>query len=353
VILRVDRDGDPASGNPLTPYCSHNPAVTCSVDGDCGAGNTCFTQVARYFAYGVRNGFGMAFDPMTGELWDTENGPGPPAFDEVNLVAPGFNSGWRDEMGPACCGTSGGGDGPPLLTIPGSAYSEPEFSWRNAVAPTAIVFPALCNLGPLNDDAAIVGDVNNGRLYRFPLNDARDAFDLGGLAGLGDLVADDASERDRVLLGTGFFATDLEMGPDGALYAVSIFNGAVYRISNPGRNFFTLPPCRVFDTRSGAPLSHNVERVFTVGGTCGIPAGARAVAANVTVTQATATGHLTLFPGNLPPPAVSTLNFSIGQTRANNAVLSLATDGDGDIRGLAVIPGGTVHVIVDVVGYFE
>ena len=354
VILRLNQDGTAAAGNPLSPYCSNNPAQTCAVDGNCTPG-TCQTKVASYFAYGVRNGFGMGIDPITGELWDTENGPGPPAFDEVNLVAPGFNSGWRDEMGPACCGTSGGGT-PPLFTIPGSAYSDPEFSWRNAVAPTAIVFPALCNLGPLNDDAAIVGDVNNGRLYRFPLNDTRDAFDLAAIPGLGDLVADDATERDRVLLGTGFFATDLEMGPDGALYAVSFVFGAVYRISNPGRDFFTVPPCRVVDTRNpagpfgGPALASGVERVFTLAGQCGVPSTAKAVSLNATVTQSAGGGFLTLFPGNLVAPGTSNINFSIGQTRANNAVVHLSTNGSGQIR---VVASSSTHRILDVNGYFQ
>jgi aldose sugar dehydrogenase len=352
VILRLEQDGDAAPGNPLLPYCSNNPAQTCSTNANCTPG-TCQTKVASYFAYGVRNGFGLAFDPATGNLWDTENGPGGPAFDEVNLVAPGFNSGWRDVMGPQVGGTNGGGDLGAFFVIPGSAYSDPEFSWRNAIAPTAILFPVGSNLGPSYDAVVLVGDVNTDDIYRLPLDAARTGFALASFPGLGDLVADDATERDRLLIGTGFGGvTDLEVGPDGDVYAVSIGNGNVYRISNPGHDFHTLTPCRVVDTRSGAALQNGVERVFTVGGTCGVPTPARAVSVNVTVVGPTGAGHVTVFPGNLTVPSTSTINFSAGQTRANNLMAPLATDGAGTLRALAVVAGGgTVHLILDVNGW--
>jgi len=178
---------------------------------------------------------------------------------------------------------------------------------------------------------------------------------------LNDLVALNNAEADLVRLGTGFPAvTDLEMGPDGNVYVVAIAAGAVYRIrSAPPRDFFSLTPCRVVDTRNpagsfgGPALSSGVERVFVLAGQCGIPTNASAVSLNVTVTQPTAAGHVTLFPGNFAAPSTSTLNFSGGQTRANNLVLSLATDGDGDISAQATNPGGTVHLIIDVNGYFQ
>jgi Tol biopolymer transport system component len=122
-------------------------------------------------------------------------------------------------------------------------------------------------------------------------------------------------------------------------------------------SFFTLPPCRLLDTRQagqGPALASGAEEVWTLHGTCGIPATARAVAVNVTVTQATAAGHLTLFAGDLAAPATSTINFGAGQTRANNAVLPLATNGAGTLGVRPfVLAGGTVHLIVDVAGYFE
>jgi hypothetical protein len=132
-------------------------------------------------------------------------------------------------------------------------------------------------------------------------------------------------------------------------------------VATSGLKFFTVAPCRVADTRNpngpqgGPALSQGVQRVFPVGGFCGVPTAARAVSFNVTVTGPSGGGVLRFGPGtcnNLP--LTSTINFSTGQTRANNAVLSLATDGSG---GLAVLPtiggGGTVQLIIDVNGYFN
>lgn len=123
----------------------------------------------------------------------------------------------------------------------------------------------------------------------------------------------------------------------------------------PGGNhdFYTLTPCRLLDTRSGSDpfAAGSVELVFPAFGPCGVPYGARAVAVNVTVTQASASGNLRLYPAGMPVPLVSTINYGAGQTRGNNAVVSLSSYG-----GLAVKVGqasGTVHVIIDVFGYFE
>ena len=90
----------------------------------------------RYYAYGIRNSFGLAFDPVTGNLWDTENGPD--VYDEINIVKPGFNSGWIQVMGPISRNT-GITEGQ-LVNFPGSHYADPVFSWRNPVAVTDIEF---------------------------------------------------------------------------------------------------------------------------------------------------------------------------------------------------------------------
>lgn len=230
VILRVQQDGTPAPGNPFVPYCSGTTTQTCPSGGGCPAGQSCISRVARYVAYGVRNSFGMALDPVTGFLWDTENGPG--SFDEINLVAPGLNSGWVPIMGPDSRDSNGVGD---LFTMPGgaSAYSDPEFSWLDPVAVTSIVFPNNSALGPAYNGVALVGDFNVGNLSRFPLTPQRTGFALSGLTGLADLVADNAAERDLVRLGANFGGiSDLEIGPDGALYVVSIGGGAIYRAIN-------------------------------------------------------------------------------------------------------------------------
>jgi Tol biopolymer transport system component len=122
-------------------------------------------------------------------------------------------------------------------------------------------------------------------------------------------------------------------------------------------DFFTMTPCRLIDTRQaaqGPALASGVPALVRVHGACGIPATARAVALNVTVIQGQGDGRLTLHPGNLSTPATSTINFAAGQTLANNAILALASNGEGTL-GITpfVIGGGTVHVLVDVSGYFQ
>jgi aldose sugar dehydrogenase len=182
------------------------------------------TDFHRWYAYGVRNSYGIAFDPVTGNLWDTENGP--ESYDEINLVASGFNSGWNEIMGPDSRDTQGVGD---LVQFAGSAYSDPEFSFFAPVAVTGLAFLAPSNLDASYDDALLVGDAINGNLYLFRLNAARDGFVLP--AGLTDLVADSVGERDLVEFGEGFGAiTDIQIGPDGAVYVTGHANGIIYRI---------------------------------------------------------------------------------------------------------------------------
>jgi glucose/arabinose dehydrogenase len=230
VVLRVRQDGTPAPGNPFTPYCSDTPTTTCVDSSDCPGGETCVTEVARYYAYGIRNSFGMALDPVTGDLWDTENGGS--TNDEVNRVSPGFNSGWQDVMGPVSTPPPSG-----LFDIPGAGdtYSNPEFTWTDTNAPTAIVFPFGSAMGASFDDSCLVGDNNAGQLYEFPLNLARDGFDFSAFPALQDLVADNNAQRDLLEIGSGFgVITDLKIGPDGLLYVVSLGAGAIYRLPEPG-----------------------------------------------------------------------------------------------------------------------
>jgi hypothetical protein len=121
-----------------------------------------------------------------------------------------------------------------------------------------------------------------------------------------------------------------------------------------GLSFFSLSPCRVFDTRPTSPLASGVTSLFEIGTLCGIPVSAKAVAVNVTVTGPTGDGHVTLFAAGLPVPEVSTINFSAGQTRSNNAILSVTEDGIGSIEARSFIAGdGHVDLILDVTGYFE
>lgn len=127
-------------------------------------------------------------------------------------------------------------------------------------------------------------------------------------------------------------------------------------VISAARDFFTLPPCRLFDSRDPGlgPLPSGVEQSVDTYGICGIPPTAKAVSVNVTVTQPNGGGFVTLYPGHLAPPGTSTINFSAGQTRANNAIMFLALDDSGTLGVVPVVAGGgAVHVIVDVNGYFE
>jgi len=205
VILRINDDGSAPSDNPFFNQ----------------GGN-----LARYFAYGVRNSFGLAFDSVTGKLWDTENGPA--NYDEVNLVEPGFNSGWERIMGPSSRDAQGTSD---LVVFSGSHYAEPKFSWLSVVAPTAIVFTNAAALGVDYQNDVIVGDVNSGNLYRFKLNGTRNGFVFTN-PNLGDLVADNNGELQELIWGTGFGGiTDLKIGPDGLLYVLSFSLGRIFVIS--------------------------------------------------------------------------------------------------------------------------
>lgn len=124
-----------------------------------------------------------------------------------------------------------------------------------------------------------------------------------------------------------------------------------------GRDFFTLAPCRLLDTRSpgqGPALASGLTRVVPVHGLCGVPPEARTIAVNVTVAGPTGSGHVALHPGDTGVPGTSTLNFRTGETRANNAIVSLALDGTGSLAITPFVLGtGTVHVLVDVTGWFE
>jgi glucose/arabinose dehydrogenase len=182
-----------------------------------------------YFAYGLRNGFGMAFDPVTGYIWDTENGPD--WFDEINLVRPGFNSGWAAIQGPASRPENEGADVEDLVDFDGrGVYRDPEFAWQNTVGVTAINFLNSSALGDEYTNDMFVADINNGRLYHFDLNPDRTGLLLEGP--LEDKVADTVPELDTVIFGTGFRSiSDIEVGPDGYLYILLYGPGKIIRIA--------------------------------------------------------------------------------------------------------------------------
>lgn len=130
-------------------------------------------------------------------------------------------------------------------------------------------------------------------------------------------------------------------------------------VITPGNElrFFTLAPCRVVDTRGpsgpfgGPALAAGSPRTFDIGGQCGIPPDAKAVALNLTVTGAAVPGHLTIYPGGEPLPLASTINYGAGQTRANNAVLRLGAGGTA--TATCSQAEGSVNLIIDTTGYFQ
>ncbi|HYX57272.1 MAG TPA: PQQ-dependent sugar dehydrogenase [Nitrososphaeraceae archaeon] len=188
-----------------------------------------------YYAYGMRNSFGIDFDPVTGKLWDTENGPD--KGDEINLVEPGFNSGWATVAGMWARKGDTSSDSSNIVPNPtnlldfgGKAkYSPPEFSWFHVVGPTGIKFLNSDKLGTQYQNDLFVGDFHNGNLYHFKLNKDRTGLALDGP--LADTIANDDTELSTAIFGNEFGSiTDLEVGPDGYLYVVSIGLGAIYRI---------------------------------------------------------------------------------------------------------------------------
>src|ERR671930_815039 len=195
-------------------------------------GNT--DPLNKYYAYGIRNSFGMDFDPVTGKLWDTENGNH--FGDEINLVEPGFNSGWNKvqgiwntEIGPSKEIVENSNE---LVDFGGKGkYSSPEFVWKKAVGPTALKFLDSDKLGKQYENGLFVGDYDNGNLYYFVLDKDRTKLLLNGP--LTDKVADSTNECKSAVFGTGFGGiTDIQVGPDGYLYILSVTEGqgTIFRI---------------------------------------------------------------------------------------------------------------------------
>jgi glucose/arabinose dehydrogenase len=248
VILRLNDNGSIASDN---PFFSSGGVLQ------------------DVFAYGLRNTFGIAFDPVSGALWDQQNADD--AFDELNRVERGMNGGWIQIMGPVAriqqfkqieqtLPPSGGLAGaqlqqirwPPsniadtpaealsrLHVLQGSHYSDPEFSWKFAVPPAGIGFLSSTALGPQyrNDLFAGAATPNTfgGYLFHFNLTGNRRKIGVDDPR-LEDRVADnnaknDITESESLLFGTNFgVGTDVETGPNGNLFVVSLSKGAVYEI---------------------------------------------------------------------------------------------------------------------------
>ena len=250
VVLRLEDDGTTPTDNPFF-------AAGAAIGGEVGA------NVQRIFSYGHRNSFGMAVDHESGGIWLQENGDD--SFSELNRVEPGSNGGWIQIAGPVGrvaqykeIETTFGGQNlqqlrwPPtniadtpaqalsrLFMLPGARYSDPEFSWKWEVAPGGIGFVAGRGLGPQFDGDLFVGaatpNLAGGYLFHFNLTGNRATVGVDDPR-LDDRVADnlakhDVTESESLLIGRDFgVVTDIETGPNGNLYVVSLSNGAIYEI---------------------------------------------------------------------------------------------------------------------------
>jgi glucose/arabinose dehydrogenase len=230
VILRINPiSGMPSAGNPFLNYRL--------VDNS----KTEIAGLNYSYAYGIRDSFGLAFDPVTGNLWDTENGED--KYDEINLVKPGFNSGWDKIMGPISLNNNDSVT--KLFSLNGSYYSDPKFTWTIPIGVTAIEFFNSSILGKEYENNIFVGDINNGNLYYFGINDKDNRTSLSFVNdirngsninqqyyGLADLVADNKEEAGEVLFAGNFKGriTDIKTGPDGYLYVLTYYDGKIYKI---------------------------------------------------------------------------------------------------------------------------
>ena len=255
VILRLNDDGSAPSDNPFF-------AAGAEMGGEVGA------NVQKIFSYGHRNSFGMAIDPVSGDVWLEENGDD--AFSELNRVEPGMNGGWVQIMGPAEriaqfkeIETSGEFFGlqqerwPPtniadtpeealsrLFMLPGAHYSDPEFSWKFEVAPAGLGFVDGRALGPQFNGDLVMGaatdNLEGGYLFHFNLTGNRRKIGVDDPR-LDDRVADnldtfDITESEDLLIGRDFgTATDIKTGPNGNLFVVSLSHGAIFEIFGKGR----------------------------------------------------------------------------------------------------------------------
>jgi glucose/arabinose dehydrogenase len=201
-----------------------------------------------YYAYGIRNVFGLGFDPLTGNLWDTENGPG--FGDEVNLVRPGFNSGWAEVSGNREFTSYTGGNitlNPVNLTTLNEIgeYSSPELATdRFTLAPTSLNFVNSTKYGDAYENDMIVSVFNrNGTLYHFDLTNNRTELLLDKNNGIENETVSTVEELNPYIFGEDFGGiVDLEVSPDGYLYVVSIDQNAVFKIEPVGNTCLDCPP---------------------------------------------------------------------------------------------------------------
>jgi len=247
VVLRLNADGTAPTDNPFYSV------------GAQGSGEVA-RNIQKIYAYGVRNGFGLAVDPYSGNLWDSQNGED--SFDELNRLTRGANLGWIQIMGPSSryaqfrqiesttssqqlrwpltrLGSSISVAMSRLYMLPGAHYDEPEFAWKYPLAPTALGFLKSSALGTGYQGDLFVGFSGGpplgGPLFHFNLNGSRTAI-APSATYLNDQVMDntardDMTEGQPLLFGTNFgVVTDIRTGPNGNLLVVSLSDGRIYEI---------------------------------------------------------------------------------------------------------------------------
>jgi glucose/arabinose dehydrogenase len=190
----------------------------------------------KYYGYGIRNSFGIGFDPATGILWETENGSN--YGDEINIILPGFNGGWRQGLGLSTEYENFKNkefDKSKLILFDGKGtYYDPVFTWVDTVAPTAITFINSKIFSEEYENDLLIGSVKQGRIFHFDLNETRIGLDLSSSGELVDKMANVDEELEPVTLGRNFgIITDIEINPyDGKIYVADgkSKNGKIYQI---------------------------------------------------------------------------------------------------------------------------
>lgn len=183
----------------------------------------------KYYAYGIRNGFGLDFDPITGNLWDSEIGP--EFGDEINLVKPGFNSGWNKVQGvwkvnKYVAGKLTHNPKDDLVFFNGiHKYYEPKLTIYDRTGFTAIKFFNSNKLGNKYTNTLFLADFHTGKLYNFHLDEDRNSLLLDQKKKVGKILLN-RTDLDQFLFAEGFGGiVDMQVSPDGYLYVLSLYYG--------------------------------------------------------------------------------------------------------------------------------
>lgn len=347
-LLRVTTTGGIPADNPFqgagTGRCNTNGLTT--------AGNHC----QETFAWGYRNPFRFAFDPNAAGTRVFVNDVGEGAREEVDEVQAGADFGWNCREGTQVNNTGGPCSPTPPNMIP------PIFEYSHGArvpgtsSPTGPT-PPSCNsitggafvpngTWPGYDGAYLASDYVCGWIFTLRQG-------AGGTWTASDFAASLGANSAVTIKFNPFNAAA------GLYYTTFAGGGQIHRVSMPPvgpLRYFSLAPCRAVDTRNpdgptgGPMLAANAARTFDLAGVCGVPATAKAVAVNVTAVSPASTGFVQLYPAGGSVPVTSTLNLLPGKTRANNATVAVGAN-----AGLVVFlsSGAGVHLVVDVVGYFQ